>query len=183
MANQPIDSFCRDINPNVKEALTVASIGSTIAREKSLEQAYPEEGKTLRLRELANQIKSVNLADNLEKAVESLEKNGVKVLFAKDADEAKKQILEIVKSKNAKNVVKVKSMTTEEIELNHYLEENGVEAVETDLGELIIQIDNERPSHIVKPAIHRKRDDRAASFEKHGIAEYDEEPTHITLNA
>ncbi len=183
MANQPIDTFCRDINPNVKEALTVASVGSTIAREKCLEQAYPEANKTLHLRELANQIKSMNLADNLEKVVESLEKNGIKVLFAKDADEAKKQILDIVKSKNAKNVVKVKSMTTEEIELNHYLEENGVEAVETDLGELIIQIDGERPSHIVKPAIHRKRDDIAASFEKHGIAEYDEEPTHITLNA
>ena len=74
-------------------------------------------------------------------------------------------------------------MTTEEIELNHFLEKNGIEAVETDLGELIIQIDNERPSHIVKPAIHRRRDDIARSFEKHKIAPYDEEPTHITLNA
>lgn len=183
MANQPIDSFCRDIDPNIKDALTKASVGSTVAREKCLEQAYPEENKTLHLRELANAIKSGNLADNLEKAAESLERNGVQVLFAKDADEARRQILEIIRAQNARNVVKVKSMTTEEIELNAYLHENGVEAVETDLGELIIQIDGERPSHIVKPAIHRKRDDIAASFQKHGIAEYDEEPTHITLNA
>ncbi len=183
MAEQPIDKFCQTLKPSIKDALTTASVGSTVAREKCLNQAYPEADKVLRLRELANQIKSMNLADNLERAVDSLEKNGIKVLFARDADEAKKQILEIVKSKNARNVVKVKSMTTEEIELNHYLEKNGVEAVETDLGELIIQIDNERPSHIVKPAIHRKRDDIAASFEKHGIAPYDEEPTHITLNA
>lgn len=183
MATQPIDKFCADIDPNIKDALTKASIGSTVAREQCLEAAFPEDGKTLRLRELANAIKSGDLAANLEAAVESLERNGVKVLFAKDADEARKTILEIVKRRDAKNVVKVKSMTTEEIELNAFLEKNGVEAVETDLGELIIQIDHERPSHIVKPAIHRKRDDIAASFEKHGIAAYDEEPTHITLNA
>lgn len=113
----------------------------------------------------------------------SLEANGVKVLFAKDAEEARNIILGILREKNAKNVVKVKSMTTEEIELNAFLEKNGVEAVETDLGELIIQIDGERPSHIVKPAIHRRRDDIAKSFEKHNIAPYDDEPTHITLNA
>lgn len=183
MATQPIDKFCADIDPNVKDALTTASVGSTVAREKCLNQAFPEPNKTLHLRELANAIKSTNLADNLEMAVASLEKNGIKVLFAKDAAEAREMILKIAKERDAKNVVKVKSMTTEEIELNAFLEKNGVEAVETDLGELIIQIDHERPSHIVKPAIHRKRDDIAASFEKHGIAPYDEEPTHITLNA
>lgn len=183
MSVQPIDQFCKELKPEIKEALTKASIGSTVARQQSLDQAYPEPGKALHLRELANAIKSVNLADNLEKAVSSLERNNVKVLFAKDADEARKIILDIIKKKNAKNVVKVKSMTTEEIELNAFLGKHGINAVETDLGELIIQIDHERPSHIVKPAIHRKRDDIAASFQKHGIADYDEEPTHITLNA
>jgi len=183
MATQPIDKFCEVENPVVKSALTLASVGSTVAREQCLNAAYPEDGKVERLRDLANEIRGVSMADNLERAVSSLEHNGVKVLFAKDADEARKMILGICREKNAKNVVKVKSMTTEEIELNHFLGENGVDAVETDLGELIIQIDNERPSHIVKPAIHRRRDDIAASFEKHGIAPYDENPSHITLNA
>jgi len=183
MAVQPIDKFCETLDPIVKRAVTLASVGSTLAREKTLAQAYPEAGKAEHLRELANKIRARKPSENLEKAVASLERNGVKVLFASDADEARKMILSIVREKNAKNVVKVKSMTTEEIELNAFLEKNGVEAVETDLGELIIQIDGERPSHIVKPAIHRRRDDIARSFEKHGIAPYDEEPTHITLNA
>ena len=183
MALQPIDKFCETLDPIVKEAVTVASIGSTIGREKTLAEAYPEPNKAEHLRDLANQIRAVKPSENLEKAVASLERNGIKVLFASDDKEAREMILKIIKEKNAKNVVKVKSMTTEEIELNHYLEKNGVEAVETDLGELIIQIDNERPSHIVKPAIHRRRDDIARSFEKHNIAPYDEEPTHITLNA
>ena len=90
MATQPIDKFCADIDPNVKDALTTASVGSTVAREKCLNQAFPEPNKTLRLRELANAIKSTNLADNLELAVASLEKNGIKVLFAKDAAEVRK---------------------------------------------------------------------------------------------
>ena len=183
MAIQPIDKFCETLDPIVKNAVTIASIGSTIGREKTLAEAYPEENKAEHLRNLANQIRAIKPSENFEKAVNSLEKNGIKVLFASDAEEAQELILKIIKEKNAKNVVKVKSMTTEEIELNHFLEKNGIEAVETDLGELIIQIDNERPSHIVKPAIHRRRDDIARSFEKHKIAPYDEEPTHITLNA
>ena len=183
MALQPIDKFCETLDPVVKNAVMLASVGSTVAREKILNAAYPEEGKTEHLRELANKIKSLKPSENLEKAVASLEANGVKVLFAKDAEEARNIILGILREKNAKNVVKVKSMTTEEIELNAFLEKNGVEAVETDLGELIIQIDGERPSHIVKPAIHRRRDDIAKSVEKHNIAPYDDEPTHITLNA
>ena len=183
MALQPIDKFCEKLDPVVKNAVMLASVGSTVAREKILNAAYPEEGKTEHLRELANKIKSLKPSENLEKAVASLEKNGVKVLFAKDAEEARNIILGILREKNAKNVVKVKSMTTEEIELNAFLEKNGVEAVETDLGELIIQIDGEKPSHIVKPAIHRRRDDIAKSFEKHNIAPYDDNPNHITLNA
>ncbi len=184
MALQPIDKFCETLNPTIKEAVTLASVVSDTGRTKTLAQAYPEEGKTEHLRDLANQIRAIRPSENLEKAVESLERNGIKVLFASDAKEARELILEIARKKKAKNVVKVKSMTTEEIELNHFLEKNGIEALETDLGELIIQIDGERPSHIVKPAIHRRRDDIAQSFQAHKITEeYDEEPTHITKNA
>ena len=132
MAVQPIDKFCETLDPVVKNAVTLASVGSTVAREKILGEAYPESGKAERLRELANKIKSIRPSKNLEKAVASLEANGIKVLFAEDAEEARNLILEILKEKNAKNVVKVKSMTTEEIELNAFLEKNGIEAVEKD---------------------------------------------------
>lgn len=182
MAHQSIDDFCKNLNPRVKKAVTDASVLSTEGRKKSFEQAYSEGGLD-DLRNAANSIRAENLSLNLEKAVESLEKNGVKVLFARDAEEARNLIHSIIEEKKAKKVVKVKSMTTEEIELNEFLTSRGIETVETDLGELIIQIENERPSHIVKPAIHRMRDDIARSFEKRGIAPYDDEPTHITLNA
>lgn len=183
MEIQPIDQFCKELNPETKKALTDAGIGSTLGREACLNAAYPETGKTEHLRELANAIKSVSFAENLRKAADSLEANGINIIFAENAAAARDAILQICRQKNARNIVKVKSMTTEEIELNEFLANNGLDVVETDLGELIIQIEHERPSHIVKPAIHRRREDIAASFEKHSIAPYDDEPSHITLNA
>lgn len=183
MAKQPIDEFCKNLDPITKNAVHIASVGSIVGREKTLSEAYPEENKAEHLREIANAIRSSNWAENLETAVKSLEANNIKVLFAKDAKEARELIYNIIKEREAKNVVKVKSMTTEEIDLNEYLIERGIDTVETDLGELIIQIDGEKPSHIVKPAIHRRRDDIARSFERNNIAPYDDNPQHITLNA
>ncbi len=182
MAIQPIDKFCENLNPRVKAAVHAASVGSTNARAQILKKAYPADSGE-KLRALANAIRSSGWTENLETAYESLERNGVKVLFAKDAAEARSMIYEIAAKRSAKNVVKVKSMTTEEIELNSFLISKGIDVVETDLGELIIQLDGDKPSHIVKPAIHRRRDDIAKSFEKFGIAAYDDNPEHITLNA
>ena len=184
MATQPIDDFCAKIKPSTKSAVGSASKETTAARKRIFEAAYPEAGKTDALRGIANAIKGQDLAANVRRAAESLERNGVKVLFAADAMEAKEQIAEIFKAEGVKNAVKVKSMTTEEIGLNSFLQSLGTDIVETDLGELIIQIEGEGPSHIVKPAMHRKRDDIAASFERHHVADsYDDNPQHITLNA
>ena len=183
MSVQTIDEFAKNLSPSVKKALTDASVASTEGRKKCLAAAYPEDGRVMRLRELANAIKSLPLSGLVERAADSLEKNGAKVLFASDAAEAREIILGILEAKGAKNVLKIKSMTTEEIGLNEFLGKRGIDAVETDLGELIIQLERERPSHIVKPAIHRTRRDIAKSFESHGIAEYDEDPQHITLAA
>ena len=183
MAIQTIDEFAKHLSPSVKKALNDASVGSTLGRKKCLAAAYPEEGRVTRLRELANAIKSLPPSKLVEQAADSLESRGIKVLFASDADEARKMILSILRSKNAKNILKVKSMTSEEIELNDFLAKNGIDAVETDLGELIIQLEHEKPSHIVKPAIHRTREDIARSFQTHGIAPYDDNPQHITLAA
>ena len=91
-------------------------------------------------------------------------KNGGKVIWAKDKDEALREIQKIVKAKKAKSIVKSKSMTTEEIELNHYLEKMGTEVFETDLGEFIVQLLGEKPYHIVTPAMHKSKDDVGKLF-------------------
>ena len=109
------------------------------------------------IRERARAIKDQTLAD-LDKHLLMLEKSvlarGGKVHWAEDGDQACRQIVKIVRARNATRVVKSKSMTTEEIHLNRALEEAGIEAVETDLGEYIIQLAGHRPSHIVGPALH-----------------------------
>jgi L-lactate dehydrogenase complex protein LldF len=89
---------------------------------------------------------------------------GGKVIWAQNSQEALDEILNICKEKNCKVVVKGKSMITEEIHLNHFLEENNIESVETDLGEYIQQLDGEPPYHIVTPAMHKNKEDVAKLF-------------------
>lgn len=113
--------------------------------------------------------------ENLDKYLEQFETNftarGGKVIWAENADEATKAILDICKSKNTKQVVKSKSMVTEEIHLNDFLAKHNIESVETDLGEYIQQLDGEPPYHIVTPAMHKSKEDVAKLFhEKLGTA-------------
>jgi L-lactate dehydrogenase complex protein LldF len=89
---------------------------------------------------------------------------GAKVLWATDAKEAQTYIGEICAARNCKTLVKSKSMVTEEIHLNDYLESKGIESVETDLGEYIQQLDGESPYHIVTPAMHKSKEDVARLF-------------------
>ena len=97
-------------------------------------------------------------------------KNGGIVLWAKDTDEAISYVSDILKKNNAKIVVKSKSMTTEEIHFNEALEKQGIESIETDLGEYIVQLAGERPYHIVTPAMHKSKEDVAILFnEKFGM--------------
>ncbi|MFZ1824279.1 MAG: LutB/LldF family L-lactate oxidation iron-sulfur protein [Chitinophagales bacterium] len=109
------------------------------------------------------------------KAIENLDKlllefeanfmaNGGKVIWANDDKEALNEILKILKKKNAKTVVKAKSMSTEEIHFNEFLAEHGIESIETDLGEFIQQLDGEPPYHIVTPAMHKSKQDVAELF-------------------
>ncbi|HKI82514.1 MAG TPA: LUD domain-containing protein, partial [Pseudodesulfovibrio sp.] len=88
---------------------------------------------------------------------ENAEAAGVHVHFAKDGDEANRIITKIAKDSDCKKIVKSKSMTAEETLLNHDLEDAGIEVTETDLGEWIIQMRHEGPSHMVMPAIHLSR--------------------------
>ena len=106
--------------------------------------------------------------EHLDKYLEDFEMNfikrGGKVIWAETAEQAREEILAICKAKNCKTVVKSKSMATEEIHLNDFLEENNIESVETDLGEYIQQLDHEPPYHIVTPAMHKSKEEVAQLF-------------------
>ena len=105
-----------------------------------------------------------NLDQYLIEFEQNFTANGGKVIWAVDAEEARVEVLKIIKKHKAKQVVKMKSMTTEEIELNAFLEKEGIESIETDLGEYIVQLANEKPYHIVTPAMHKSKEDVALLF-------------------
>lgn len=106
--------------------------------------------------------------ENLDKTLEQFEANftarGGKVIWAETNEDALQAILEICKEKNTKQVVKSKSMVTEELHLNDFLAKHDIESVETDLGEYIQQLDGEAPYHIVTPAMHKSKEDVAKIF-------------------
>lgn len=118
-------------------------------------------------REKAKNLKWKAL-ETLDKQLEIFEaaitKRGAKVIWAENADQAKEEILKICKEKMCRTIVKSKSMVTEEIHLNDFLQKNKIESIETDLGEYIQQLDGEPPYHIVTPAMHKSKEDVAKLF-------------------
>lgn len=111
---------------------------------------------------------------------EMISARGVEVLWAKDTDEATNYIEQILRENEAKLLVKSKSMTTEEIELNETAERMGCESVETDLGEFIVQVAGERPYHIVTPAMHKSKGDIAKLFNEKFGTPIDSTPEEMT---
>src|SRR4051812_44280411 len=113
------------------------------------------------LRDLASQIKRNALSD-LDRYLMQFEKhavaNGISVHWATDAQEHNEIIAGIIRANDVQRIVKSKSMLTEECGLNEYLAERGVQVTDTDLGEYIVQLRKEHPSHIVLPAIHLKKE-------------------------
>ncbi|GAA2725481.1 LutB/LldF family L-lactate oxidation iron-sulfur protein [Cellulomonas aerilata] len=123
------------------------------------------------------------LLEELERAVTA--RGGV-VHWARDADEANAIVADLVRATGAREVVKVKSMATQEIGLNEYLDEAGIEALETDLAELIVQLAGDTPSHILVPAIHRSRTEIREIFLEHmaGVdPELTDEPRLLAMAA
>jgi L-lactate dehydrogenase complex protein LldF len=106
------------------------------------------------------------LDQQLEEFEMQFSKRGGKVIWAQNSQEALDEILAICKEKNCKTIVKSKSMVTEEIQLNAFLKKNGIESIETDLGEYIQQLDEEPPYHILTPALHKSKEDVARVFEE-----------------
>jgi len=119
----------------------------------------------------------------LEQFVENATKTGAVVHFARDAAQANAIALAIARDAGAKLCIKAKSMVTEEIRLLPALEAAGVTTVETDLGEFILQLDGDAPSHIVTPMIHKDRTAVARAFVRELGAPYTEDPAHLTLIA
>ncbi len=121
------------------------------------------------LRTLAHEIKKHTI-EHLDYYLEQLEANlvahGGKVIYCEDAQQVTDFVLDLAKQRNARLIVKSKSMTTEEIHFNERLEHHQLEAVETDLGEYILQLAHQRPYHIVAPALHMTRYDVADIFTK-----------------
>jgi L-lactate dehydrogenase complex protein LldF len=135
------------------------------------------------MRGLAHDIKRHvidHMRDYLERFEQKASEAGATIHFARDAEEARGIVTRIAKDSTSRLAVKSKSMTTEEIGLNHALEDAGIRTVETDLGEYIVQLAGEIPSHITAPALHKNRKEIGALFaEKLGM-EYSEDPEHLT---
>ena len=139
------------------------------------------------LRDMASAIKKHTLShldSYLEQFAENAQKNGVTVHWAKDAEEFNSIVLDVLKAHDVRKLVKSKSMLTEECEMNPYLEANGINVVETDLGERIIQLMDQKPSHIVMPAIHLTQEEVGELFEdKLGSEKGNSDPTYLTYCA
>lgn len=139
------------------------------------------------LRQAASDIKDHTL-DELDVYLELFEKNasinGVKIHWAMDAEEHNKIVLSILRDADIKKMVKSKSMLTEECHLNAFLIHHGIEVVDTDLGERIVQLRDEMPSHIVLPAIHLKKEDVSKTFQLHLHSEEgNNDPLYLTRTA
>ena len=136
------------------------------------------------LRETASQIKNNVLSDMhqyLQEFEKSALKNGVIVHWAADGAEHNRIVHSIIEKHGVKQMVKSKSMLTEECHLNEYLSEKGIEVIDTDLGERIVQLRNEPPSHIVLPAIHLKKQDVSETFHEHlGTEKGNNDPKYLT---
>ncbi len=150
---------------DLRKALNNMKAGFVDKRARAVER-LPEFD---RLRDSARRIKE-HVLENLDAYLEIFEARvselGGEVHWCRDADEARKVVLKICRDAGAKTVTKSKSMICEEIAINEHLEINGIEPVETDLGEYIIQLRREPPSHIIAPAIHLSKDQVADTFKR-----------------
>jgi L-lactate dehydrogenase complex protein LldF len=180
---QPIDAFSAALPPPTREAVYR---GTKMTHEKRTTLLFDRFADANGLRQLAGRIKqhAIENLDTYLPAVEArLEANGAQVHWAGTADEACAAVLRIMQARGATRIVKAKTMVSEEIGLEPYLKRHGIEALETDLGEFIVQIDHDHPSHIVRPIIHKSRREIAQSFEREGLGAYDDNPQTITRRA
>lgn len=161
-------SFNDRVEKGIENDFMLSTVASAQGRFRSRrENAAEELGNWEDWRKLGEEIRTHTLQHidyYLQQLSEEVSKRGGQVFFAETADDANRYIQEVVKRKNGKKIVKSKSMVTEEIGLNKALEEIGSEVVETDLGEWILQLDGDVPSHIVTPALHLNKEQIRETF-------------------
>ena len=175
-SNKYIKKVLKD--QNLKKALLNATQSTVESRQKIIDQTpYWQQ-----LRQKCHDIKK-DVLENLDKYLEQFEANcqinGIRVHWAQDAEEACRIILQLARENNVKTVVKSKSLTTEEIGLNKILKENNINSVETDLGEFIVQLMGQIPSHLIIPALHLTRQDIGKLFHEKLGCPYTDEPQEL----
>lgn len=179
--------FKKDLPRHLKEKTVLANIqrAAEIAVRKR-NQSVAELSDWEKMREKAHQIRRRvidNLGENLDQFEQNARKNGAEVLRAETAADANSLAEEISLRHGVKSIVKAKSMLSEEIGFNDYMIGKGFEVVETDLGEYILQLAHEHPSHLIGPAMHKSRAEIAKLFsEKLGIP-YSDDPQLLTRTA
>ena len=159
--------------PDTRRAVKNVAVGVMKSRAAAI--AALDSSDVVRDRARRIRAETLSKLDHyLDRFVENVEARGGHVFYAQTGDEAVKYVCDLARARGVRLAVKSKSMISEEIELNHALEGAGVEVVETDLGEYVVQLDNDRPSHIVAPILHKTKADVARVFrEKLGATDED----------
>ncbi|WP_028783802.1 LutB/LldF family L-lactate oxidation iron-sulfur protein [Thalassobacillus devorans] len=181
------NSFEHRVQEGIKNDFMRGAVSSAQGRFRSGRLKAAEElGNWEDWRTLGEEIRNhtmENLDFYLQQLSDQVSKRGGNVFFAETAEEANDYIQNVIKKKNGKKVVKSKSMVTEEIGLNEALEEAGSEVVETDLGEWILQLDEDPPSHIVTPALHKNKEQIRETFAAKKGYDKTDKPEELALFA
>ncbi|MFE0299651.1 LutB/LldF family L-lactate oxidation iron-sulfur protein [Priestia megaterium] len=181
------DQFKKRVDDGVNNAFMRFAVSSAQERLRSRRLDAAEElGNWEEWRALGEEIRQhtlENLDYYLEQLTDNVAKRGGHVFFAQTAEEANEYIKNVARKKQAKKVVKSKSMVTEEIHMNAALEELGCEVIETDLGEYILQVDDhDPPSHIVAPALHKNKEQIRDVFQEKLSYKKTEKPEELALH-
>ena len=181
------DTFVERVDSGIQNTFMKGAVSGAQDRLQSRRlSAVTELGDWESWRSLGEEIRQ-HVLDHLDyylfELSEKVAERGGSVYFAETAEEANDYILNIVKEKEAKKIVKSKSMVTEEINLNAHLQQVGCEVIETDLGEYILQVDEDRPSHIVAPALHKNKEQIRDVFTEKLDYQLTEKPEELAWHA
>lgn len=180
-----VDKYAATISNVQSQNVLNASAPKTVNRVSALEKFFGSAGDTQDFAAKTKMYVLDHLAELLQQFESKCVSNGIKVHWAEDAKEAKEIILSICRASapEGATIVKAKSMATEEIHLNKHLEEAGYKPVETDLGEFVIQIDGDVPTHIVTPIIHKNRHEVSESFVRENLGPKTDVPEELAAQA
>jgi L-lactate dehydrogenase complex protein LldF len=182
--SDPRNELTQEIRSDLKNKAASQKLWTAMERGRA-NRAATIQSLGLDLEEFKEASRSIKLDASASRAalvdqfINKIRANGGEVFVARKGDEAIEYIAKVCKRAEATTLVKTKSLTSEEIELNHGLERLGIKAIETDLGELVCQVAGEKPSHLVFPAIHKSAKDIADLFSKEYGEQISEDPSDI----